>query len=47
MGKVIWRGFRNADEVISTPVSIITGANLKKREKSSKQTKEPKKEKPK
>ena len=46
MGKLIYRGFVNLDESISPQVSIITGANLKKREKPVKQNpnKESKKE---
>ena len=43
MGKLIYRGFRNADEVISPQVCIITGANLKKKSLKQKPKKKLKK----
>ncbi len=35
MGKLIDNGYVNLDEVISSPISIITGANLRKGSKTS------------
>jgi len=45
MGKLIWRGWVNLDERISSQVSIITGANLRKlpQKPVEKHEKEPKK----
>ena len=47
MGKVIYRGFRNSDEVLPPQVGIITGANLKRNtpktfSKQKKKSKKPK-----
>ena len=45
MGKLIWRGWVNLDERISSQAAFITGANLRKQSQKpvEKQEKEPKK----